>query len=99
MDYRHYREDLPPPPKWLEPHLHKLHYIGTVMIISVPVIGWLTVLHIIKITFFLYVLACLNTTFGMLFVAIGLSFDTQIDRERSEDQSRSRSGKSPNREN
>lgn len=50
--------------------------IGALIIFSVPVIGWLTVLHIIQISFPLYVIANLNTTFVMLFVAIGLSFDT-----------------------
>ena len=80
MDYRHYRGDFPDPPKWLEKHLHKLRVIGAAMIFSVPVIGWLTVLHIIKISFVLYILASFNTTFGMLFVAIGLAYDTKIDR-------------------
>ncbi len=87
MDYQHYRGDWPPPPKWLEPHLHKLRYLGALMIVSVPIIGWLTVLHIIRMTFFLYVLASFNTAFGMVFVVIGLAYNTKVDREKSKDES------------
>jgi hypothetical protein len=87
MDYQHYRGDWPPPPKWLEPHLHKLRYIGALMIECVPVIGWLTVLHIIRMAFFLYVLASFNTAFGMVFVVICLAYNTKVDREKFKNES------------
>jgi hypothetical protein len=80
LDYRNYRGDLPEPPEWLRPHMHKLRYIGAVMIISTPVIGWLTVLKIVQITFFLYVLGGFSQLFGIVFFIIGLGYDTTVDR-------------------
>lgn len=82
MDYRNYRGDLPELPPWLTRHLHKLRIIGALMAISTPVIGWLTVLRIIPISFFLYLVASFNLAFGIAFYLIGLVFDNPIDRSK-----------------
>ncbi len=80
MNYQHYRGDIPDPPPWLRRHLYKLRYLGTLMIISTPVIGWLTVLKIIQISFFLYLVASFNMAGGMIFYLIGMVYDNAIDR-------------------
>jgi hypothetical protein len=82
MDYRNYRGDLPELPPCLTRHLHKLRWLGGVMVLSTPVIGWLTVLKIIQISFFWYILAGLNMFFGIILFSIGLVFDNPIDRSK-----------------
>ena len=82
MDYRNYRGDPPEIPSWLARHLHKLRWLGGLMIVSTPVIGWLTVLKIIQITFFWYLLAVFNMAAGMTLFTIGLVFDNLIDRSK-----------------
>ena len=82
MDYRNYRGDLPELPPWLTHHLHKLRWLGGLMVVSTPVIGWLTVLKIIQISFFWYLLAGFNMFFGIILFSIGLVFDNPIDRSK-----------------
>lgn len=82
MDYRNYRGDLPELPDCLKRHVHKLRFIGAFMMISTPVIGWLTVLKIVQITFFLYLLGSFNMFFGIVFFIIGMAYDNPIDRSR-----------------
>ncbi len=82
MDYRYYRGDRPKLPGWLRRHLHKLRYIGAIMMVSTPIIGWLTVLKIINITFFWYLFAIFCQGVGILFYIIGLTFNNLIDKSQ-----------------
>ena len=82
MDYRHYRGELPKLPPWLARRVYQLKYIGAGLLISVPVIGWLTVLKIIRITFWLYLFGNFATLFGIIFMIVGIVFDTPLDRAK-----------------
>jgi len=82
MDYRHYRGDLPKLPPWLARKIYLLKYIGAGLLISVPLIGWLTVLKIIRMTFLLYLFGNFAAFFGIIFVIVGIVFDTPLDRAK-----------------
>lgn len=80
MDYRHYRGDLPELPHWLAKRIYLLKYIGGILMASVPVIGWLTVLKIMRITFLWYLYGNLATLFGIVFAIVGMVYDNPLDR-------------------
>ena len=82
MDYRNYRGDPPKLPPWLTRHLHLLRWLGGVMVFTAPVIGWLSVLKILQISFSWYFLGVCNMGVGMILFIIGLVFDNSIDRSK-----------------
>jgi hypothetical protein len=50
MDYRYYRGARLEIPPVLVKHLHLLHYIGVVMIASLPVLGLLLLLNLVELS-------------------------------------------------
>lgn len=80
MDYRYYRGDGPQlPSKWTK-HIHKLRYIGTVMMFVGILLIWMMVLHIVKSIFIWNFLSWAFLLIGMISVIIGVAWDNLVDR-------------------
>ena len=80
MDYRYYRGDGPKlPSKWGK-HIHKLRYIGAVMLVSGMILPWLMVIHVLESTLFWNFLAAGLTSIGIMAYIIGFVFNTFVDR-------------------
>jgi len=80
MDYRNYRGDESLIPPKLRRYLHYLRPVGVVFCICGIIIPFLTLLQLIKSSYFINFLAFGLLLLGPIFYLIGRSFDSFVDR-------------------
>ncbi len=80
MDYRYYRGDRPKlPNKWVK-HIHKLRYIGTLMLLGGVLLPWLMVLDIVETSYFWNFLSMGLISLGIMSYIIGFVYNSYVDR-------------------
>jgi hypothetical protein len=67
--------------KYIHRHLHKLYYLGAVMMIAGTLWPWLVLLRIFKSTFIANFMAYILLVCGGVLVIVGIIFDNVIDRD------------------
>jgi predicted membrane channel-forming protein YqfA (hemolysin III family) len=82
MDYRYYRGDGPKIPPKLIPYLHRLRLVGTVLMACGLAMPMLILIHLLKSTYLLDILAFVLILLGPILYLIGMVFDNYVDRTK-----------------
>jgi len=80
MDYRNFENGRPATPPRLRRHLRKLRPVGIFVTVVSVAIPFLTVLKILKSTYFLNIFAYILIVIGPIMYLVGLAYDSYVDR-------------------